>query len=365
MARRLFHTLDGLRGLAAVAVVLVHMGKVSFPTIWYPAGGYLAVDLFFGLSGFVLAEAYAARLDAGLSLAAFMQKRIVRLWPLYALGLGLGAAAAALRIASHHAPPSALAPFLPALFYCPWFGSDGVLYPLNFPAWSLFYELLANIVMAAAWRRLDNRTLIGLVCLSALGLVVSARLLGSLNAGMIWSWAPAALARVGFSFFLGILLWRAGPRLLNVSVPPNVSAWVPMGLLALALAVDTHHIPRPLLDLSEVFFLLPAIIWLGASTRPTGASLMMFEALGGASYALYAVHAPILGLVAAFLNSGLHIPPNTASPWLCLAILAGLVLLAWSLNRLDVAFRARLDAPARWVTQRAARAQPADEAIRG
>ncbi|WP_323992608.1 acyltransferase [Nguyenibacter sp. L1] len=338
MPRRLFHTLDGLRGLAAAAVVLCHT-PVIFASTWSPAGGYLAVDLFFGLSGFVLADAYSARLDAGMALSSFMWKRVLRLWPLYALGLTISAAATALAIAMHYAPVSKLAPFLPSLFYIPWFGSSQELYPLNYPAWSLFYELAVNLVMAATWRKLSNRVLIGIVGLSALGLIATAHFYQSLNTGFIWPEAPGALARLGFSFFLGILLWRARPRL----VAFKLGAWVPMVLLGLGLVIHPSFVPRGVQDLIEVFFLMPAIIWMGAATQPTGRSLTIFKALGAASYPLYTVHVPMLALLGAFAFHALHILPASVTSPQCLLILGGLLGFAWLLSELDTAFRGWLD----------------------
>ncbi|MFX8945840.1 acyltransferase family protein, partial [Acinetobacter baumannii] len=65
MTRRSFATLDGLRGVAALLVVYHHEHLAGI--VGAPAGAYLAVDLFFLMSGFVIAHAYEARLEQGLS----------------------------------------------------------------------------------------------------------------------------------------------------------------------------------------------------------------------------------------------------------------------------------------------------------
>src|SRR5262245_45457012 len=83
-----FLVLDGLRGLAAFAVILDHVSSVTLRH-WFP-GRYLAVDFFFVLSGFVLAHAYGERLQSQLSPWRFMCIRMIRLYPLYLLGLMLG-----------------------------------------------------------------------------------------------------------------------------------------------------------------------------------------------------------------------------------------------------------------------------------
>ncbi|MBM9400505.1 acyltransferase [Gluconacetobacter azotocaptans] len=351
MAKRVFHTLDGLRGLAAAGVVLGHINMI-FPTAWYVTGGYLAVDLFFALSGFVLAEAYSARLDAGLPFAAFMRKRIVRLWPLYALGLSIGTVATALQVALNLKPLSVLASLPAAVFYIPWVGPHGELYALNFPAWSLFYELVANMVMAAAWPWLTTRRLMAVVGLFVPGLIVSAFSWGTLNVGMFWSGAPVAVCRVGFSFFLGILLWRVRRE------SPVLNAWVPMGLLAFVMVFDTPAIPRPVIDLVAVFAIFPVIVWLGASSQPKGRSLVVFQAAGGASYALYATHAPLVWCIGGVLGKGLHIPLATVPAWIAPVMLAGLYALAWLLDGLDMAARARFDRAIDWMSRRAVRTAP-------
>ncbi|GBQ81351.1 putative acyltransferase [Gluconacetobacter johannae DSM 13595] len=347
MTRQAFHTLDGLRGLAAIAVVLIHMGMI-FPLVWYPAGAYLAVDLFFGLSGFVMAEAYSARLDAGMPVSDFMRKRVLRLWPLYALGLTIGAATTASRVIIHYSPPSDLTPYPLALLYIPWSGPKGELYPLNLPAWSLFYELAVNMVMAVGWRRLTNRALIVLVALSALGLVASAFATGSLNSGLSWVGAPVALSRVTFSFFLGILLWRVRRGSSKIGAP------IPLIILAIGLMIDTTLLPRAVIDLLEVFLLFPSVILLGASTQPTEGGIALFNGLGSISYALYAVHEPLLQLTSSVVHNVLHVPVRAVPHWACMILLAGLLVIAWVLNDLDVTLRGHLDRLIRGLTRRPA-----------
>jgi peptidoglycan/LPS O-acetylase OafA/YrhL len=85
--RHSFQTLDALRGVAAL-VVVVHHNHPMFT--WRPHHGYLAVDLFFVLSGFVLSYAYQDRLDRGWPTIKFLRARLVRLAPLYLLALLFG-----------------------------------------------------------------------------------------------------------------------------------------------------------------------------------------------------------------------------------------------------------------------------------
>ena len=81
---RVFHTLDALRGIAAIGVLVFHMGPIFTPIA--APGGYLAVDLFFMMSGVVLSHAYEARFRAGMGTLDFMRARLIRLYPLYLAG---------------------------------------------------------------------------------------------------------------------------------------------------------------------------------------------------------------------------------------------------------------------------------------
>ena len=133
--RTIFHTLNGMRGVSALAVVLFHAEALAGTQM--APGGYLAVDLFFVLSGLVIAHAYEGWLLQTLTPIAFMRHRLIRFYPLYLLGLVLGVGLMTLEILV--SPPAVLTPgqvtgatvaglaFLPAPF-----GTS--LYPLNVPA---------------------------------------------------------------------------------------------------------------------------------------------------------------------------------------------------------------------------------------
>ena len=95
-----FDLLDGLRGLAAFAVMLVHYtehnGLHKLPGAW------IAVDLFFVLSGFVIAYSYGAKLIAGMPMRTFLLTRLIRLGPLYLLAMLVGLAAVLLTLRAVH-----------------------------------------------------------------------------------------------------------------------------------------------------------------------------------------------------------------------------------------------------------------------
>lgn len=332
MSPRKFQTLDGLRGLAAAAVVMFHLHHF-LPGIWRPVSAYLAVDLFFALSGFVLAEAYSRQLDEGLSFRGFMAKRLTRLWPLYALGLVIVVLPLGARVAAGQAPVRDLAPVLPAALMLPWPSSQGLLYPLNIAAWSLFFELIANALMVTIWRWLGRGTLIAIVALSAVGLAVSAIAFGSLDFGFTLDGAPTALARVMFSFFLGLLIWRTAPT------APRISPWFPVLGLALILVCAPGPALRPAFDMLAVTMMLPALLWLGAAAEPGPRSLPLFKAAGAVSYAVYVTHVPILNWVSRTLDARTHLDRATVGTAWALLALAALLVLAWGLNAGDVRLR--------------------------
>jgi peptidoglycan/LPS O-acetylase OafA/YrhL len=152
-----FEVLDGTRGLAALVVMIFHL--TALQQVF--ERGWLAVDLFFILSGFVITYSYGDKIKQGLTFKDFLVARFLRLWPLMALGLTLGLAASAL----HHfwvAPDGGLAAEVIAAFFfnlafLPYISEttqvtygDVIVYddlfPLNAPAWSLFFEMLIGLV---------------------------------------------------------------------------------------------------------------------------------------------------------------------------------------------------------------------------
>ncbi|HYA73240.1 MAG TPA: acyltransferase, partial [Roseiarcus sp.] len=230
-APHVFHALDGLRGIAAIVIAIYHV-----PFLWpqdIPAGvfyeSYLSVDFFFVLSGFVLAYSYGRRLEADLSADQFILMRLIRLYPLYfcAFLISVGVECLALRHGLVSAATAiARVTFAAAFFPAP-FGVS--LYPMNFPAWSLFYEVVANRAFAMTGKRLTTRVLTIIVAVAALTLLfaVSSRSLGfgtmegAMNAGSQWPAIGAGFARVAYSFFAGVLvfrLWRAQSR--KIVLPP-------------------------------------------------------------------------------------------------------------------------------------------------
>lgn len=327
-----YETLDGLRGVAALCVVLLHVPQFGGAWTAWPES-HAAVDLFFMISGFVLAHAYDRRFSANYSVRQFVVDRLIRLYPLYILGLGLGV----LTLLVQPTPPAVAAQSVAfGLFFLP-APLRGHLYPLNFPMWSLFYELAANILFAVGWRLLRGRWLAILVAGAAVGIIVSVLRLDDAAGGSMRSGAIIATLRVIFGFFMGVLLYRhaprpaqresrAGPLLLGAAVVLLFALPTPFRG---ALASRVHDL--------VTLGLMPLLVYLAACFAPGKGIRTPVVMSGVASYAIYAIHVPLSVLVAAAA------PPFGPSPVVALGYLVVVTLAALVIDKVyDLPVRAWL-----------------------
>jgi peptidoglycan/LPS O-acetylase OafA/YrhL len=288
--RYTFHTLNAMRGLAALIIVTGHtqplFGGSLFPL------GYLALDFFFMLSGFVLAHAYSQRLEAGLTNSRFMIARLIRLYPLYLVALAVAISAMIIERA-HGGIYGKLIVYwaLFELFFLPVPGRGAFpLFPLNSPAWSLFFELIANAGFGAFHRTLTDNKLALLVAALALMLNGTALYYGTLNIGFRWEHGFGGLPRVGFAFFAGVGLYRMWTKK-SVRLPPRFFLGV-MTLFGALLCIQLTSIELPV-SLLAVLIVIPLIIYLGACCAISGVTSRVAAGLGASSYALYVIHEPI------------------------------------------------------------------------
>lgn len=314
--RHEFVTLDGLRGIAAFAVFTGHAallfksitayGSVPDASGKLPAVGpffenYLAVDFFFALSGFVLTHAYESRLLDRMSARQFMIIRLIRLYPLYLLALGLSVPlflwasyrgwGADIYTVMINVAFAAL--FLPSPMQCI------NLFPIVPPAWSLFFELIANAVFALLARRLSMRMLWTIVAGAGLLLTLAVTMrwfgfdqhgMGAMRAGSDCESFAAGFLRVAYSFFAGVLTYRVWKgRKHTVSTPPIVV----VALFIVLLSVHPTMALQGLYDIAVTIFVFPLLIFAGASAKPKRFASLIFSALGTASYAVYILHVPI------------------------------------------------------------------------
>lgn len=322
-----FYLLDAIRGAAALIVLVRH---TSYFFGWALPMSHLAVDLFFMLSGVVIANAYEARLQAGLPPGRFMLIRLIRLYPFYLLGSVLGLVpvlAARSGLATQGVQGdlswtlSAAALMLPTLS-----GAD--LYPLDTPAWSLFFELVANLFYALILRSLSGRLLLilMLLCAAGLALVLGVTPGHSLHGGF----SPATMAvgafRVGFSFFAGVALYRHGRIARNAagSTGPGARARavVLVGGAVVMLAASPPAPLRAIYELVAVTMLFPLLIGLAMRCPLSGSDARRAAVLGTLSYPVYVLHVPVARTLNGVLSKGLHVPVEHWAPYAGLAFLA-------------------------------------------
>lgn len=327
----MYSTLNGLRGVAAIAVLILH-GQGFFGR-WTPESAYLAVDFFFVMSGFVIASAYEERFKNGLRTSQFFWMRAIRFYPLYVIGAIIGSVSAALawRMGAGELNLFGLVSAIVlglVMLPSPDFNYALVLYPTNVPGWSLFYEIAINVFYVAFWKKLTNTVLILTVSIAAVMLIASAFHFGNLDIGAYWQTFIGGSIRVYFSFFLGVIIYRFGlPRL-----GPRILSWTPLFIIAALFTVHLDGAARIFFDLFCVLFLFPAIVMLAASIEPTRISQTIFEYIGEASFAVYAIHAPIFEMARRAVRMYGH-SPAAFSPGAGVALLVLIFFAALALSR--------------------------------
>ncbi len=331
--------LDGLRGLAALCVITDHI-DAGFLSTALP-GRYLAVDFFFVLSGFVLSHVYSERLAAGMSVFGFMRVRLVRLYPLYLVGLLVGFGLSLVQVIrwGMHPAETLGPPLVLNLLMLP--SPLGLTYPFDAPAWSLFFELVANVVFAALFVRLSPRALWVIVLASALALAACATVFDKLDGGWIPENFVVGFPRVFFGFFAGVLIHRASQHMILPALP----SWMAYILLLALLAVPTIGPNRAWTDLFVIALGCPALLALSTGARASGRLESALGWVGAMSYGVYVLHVPIIGWLGAALRA---LAPSLEVPGLALFILVASLALA------GAAFLDKLyDKPVRaWLTRR-------------
>ncbi len=323
---RRLHVLDGIRGVAAIVVVIGHL-----PKIWIAENFshfYLAVDLFFMLSGFVIAFAYEEKLKSGLSARRFMLIRYIRLYPLYIVGTLIGIMSAIITYAMGKGDLS-FASLTTAIVTAvlmlpsPSFGDTDGLMPLNPPAWSLLFELIMNFGYALVLFRLATTTISLIVVSSAVVLIWIDLHLHSLHTGMSWSTALYGITRVIFPYCVGILLYR------TTSKGQTSGVFAYAFPLVLLFALMGHGLRPEVTELVSLVFLFPFIIFGGAKIDASNS--IGFHFLGKISYGLYVTSVPIITLLSRILHAS-HIDENFLWPWFGYIVIAVLVSFAAFLN---------------------------------
>lgn len=301
-----FLLLDGLRGLAAFAVILDHTPP-NFLGELVP-GRYLAVDFFFVLSGFVLAHAYGNRLASGWSTLSFMRARLIRLYPLYLAGLLIGVSLAVLGVVrGWDATPIGQIGvfFLFGLLFLPAppiydFGY-GQLYPFNGPSWSLFFELVVNFIYGLIAKVLTWRLLTIILIVGAIAVAFTVtRHQGVGGPGWMWSHFDAGLARVVFDFFAGVALFRLSGSMRLPRVPAVLPALAFLAIIAAPIPMEL----RSAYDAGVAIVLMPLLVAFASRASVNRRLAAVCTGLGAMSYGVYVLHVPLLGFIQVAIASG-------------------------------------------------------------
>ena len=323
-SRQHFELLDGLRGIAALAIVLFHFMEIIFadPTQNFIGHGFLAVDFFFCLSGFVIPYAYDQRVNK-MSTWEFFKIRLIRLHPLVVFGAVLGLLAFFLDPFADPFTYSAgkiFLIFLASVFLIPlpvmadrFFN----LFGLNAPAWSLFWEYVANILYALVLHKLPRAVLVVLLVLAAAVLCfVSHRAGGSLLGG--WSgdtfWDGGA--RIAYSFLAGMVIYR-----FNLIIKTKLGFLGLSALLFLAFLLPFNSW-NWLTELLVVMIYFPLLLSLGAGGRQASSTKKLCDFSGKISYPLYMTHYAAMFI---FLHYFTKYTPGTAG--LLAIIFCGMLIL--------------------------------------
>lgn len=361
-AKTHYAVLDGLRGVAALIVVAFHVfeahggGDAHRQIINH---GYLAVDFFFLLSGFVIAYAYDDRWGQ-MSVADFLKRRLIRLQPMLILGSLLGAAlfvfqdysifpkfqsTAAWQVIAVLVLSALMIPQPKSMDVRGW----GEIYSLNGPAWSLFYEYVANLLYALGLRKLSNRALGVVVALAGLALIHLAVFGG--RGDLIGGWALDAegvrigLTRVLFPFCAGVLLFRLGRRIRINHAFAVASLLLAVGLSLPRFGGAEHLWVNGLYEALCVTLLFPLIVAIGAGDKQVdGVSVRIARFFGDLSYPIYITHYPLIYIYTGWVVDAK--PSLALSALVGVGVFVGSVLIAWTSLKL-------FDAPVRrWLAQR-------------
>ena len=320
-----FDVLDGLRGVAALLVVVYHIteGYAAGPLTHMPNHGYLAVDFFLLLSGYVVGYAYDDRLTL-MGTSGFAKRRLIRLHPMIVFGTILGML---LYYFSDGHPSfkdlsatpwwllllvgawcSTLIPVPAALDIRGWADFN----PLNGATWSLVWEYIGNVLYILLFSRLSTRVLslftAGAAMLTLL-LCLNVDVFGVLEARttaaytVIGGWnfdadqVVIGFTRLLYPFMMGLLLSRMGQK---VRLRGN---FVVCALLLIALlcmprvggSEEARFWWNGAYEALCILVLFPIILLMGAGSGLSKvAETRVCTFLGRISYPLYVVHLPIV-----------------------------------------------------------------------
>jgi len=287
--------LDGLRGTAAILVVIFHLFEAYYPAYSkHPMHhGYLAVDFFFMLSGFVIGYAYDDRWRQ-MNIIDFLKIRLIRLHPLVILSGIIGAVCFWFDPFTNGAEHISLIKLLAVtllsltLLPTPDIRGWGETHSLNGPFWSLLQEYIANIIYALFGQRMSKSVLWIIVAISAAALTATCVWHGDIGTGWGYDTFWIAVVRMMFPFFAGLLLFRSGKLL---SIP---AAYIVCSLILTILFCLPVFTYNGLYEALCIIVVFPLIIAAGAGGKIDGKWAKLCKFSGEISYPIYILHYPFI-----------------------------------------------------------------------
>lgn len=351
-----FLILDALRGVAAIMVLIMHTFEIFCGWDFHKMlinHGYLAVDFFFMLSGYVMAHAYDDRWDK-MTVKAFFKRRLIRLHPMIILGMTLGAALFFFQESSLFSKVSetsvsslllvmvigyTLIPVPKSMDVRGW----GEMHPLNGPGWSLFFEYIANFLHVFILRKLSNLILSICVGIAAIALfyVAITSSGGSLTEG--WATDPqnvkVGFIRLLFPYMAGMLL-RRGIKVGSGKKTLLLSSILLVVVLSIPRIGDYETIwVNGFYDALVVILVFPVIIYLGAIGEvKSNFAQRVCTFLGDISYPLYITHFPIVMVYFAWVSDN-KISIEQGAPVGILLMLGAILVAYASLKLYDLPIR--------------------------
>lgn len=345
-----YQVLDALRGIAAIIVVCYHIFEgFSFAQITNQAGdglirifnhGYLAVDFFFLLSGFVINYAYNDRWDK-LTTRKFFSRRLIRLHPMLIMGAFIGLVCFLIGGSQQWNGTQiplylSIITFLLTCFMIPALPNsfneirgNGELFPLNGPMWSLFFEYIGNILYALFIRRLNTKrlTIVVIFLFIAHSIFTIGNLSGYGTIGVGWTFDSVnffgGMIRMLFPFSLGMLISRRF-KAIKISYPFLLSS-----ILLIVIFCVPYLAPIKDINFNGIYeeicitIIFPIILIIGASSKEKP---KISTILGDLSYPLYIIHYPIMYLFYQWLIKNEHYSLATTYPVALFVVVLSIVL---------------------------------------
>ena len=333
--------LDGLRGIAAIIVVTFHLAEpLSTGRLDNLVNhGYLAVDLFFLLSGFVIGYAYDDRWHK-MTVGSFFKRRIERLQPMVVLGMTLGAVGfyftdSTLWPLIHTIPIWKMLlvmligyTILPVPLSLDIRGWEE-MHPLNSVGWSLFFEYIANVLYAVWIRKFSKTALSILVGIAAIALTHLAVTHGDVIGGWTLNVEQVSIGitRTMYPFFAGLLLSRVAKPIRIKNAFLWCSLLVAIVLYMPRIGGAEHVWMNGIYESVCIILIFPLIVYLGAGgVIQTQRENRICRFLGDISYPLYLVHYPLVYFYVAWISNHKGVTIVQAWPYALLILTGGIVL---------------------------------------